>query len=88
MTDTDTEDDEDDAQPERPPMDSFTVTVTKTFEVDLAPHQTAEMRRTAGEDESDEAVAQTFLKREMGNITPEQKLIGIKADAEGPSDDD
>lgn len=89
MTDNNNDDAEIEAQPEQemPEMTSFTVRATRAFEVDFSEEQLNQLRLRTGADTVEEAIEEMFVQRETQHIEPEQKLLGVDVQADGPSDD-
>jgi hypothetical protein len=90
MTDNnDTEEVEAEAQPEQqmPDMTSYEIRATRAFEQDFADQQVEGLMQQTGADSPEEAIEQMLVQQETQHIEPEQKLLGVDVQADGPSDD-
>lgn len=68
-------------------MDSYEITATRRFEIDLSGQQVAGMMQQTGADNPEQAIEQVLLGRERQQVEPEEKLIGVQVQADEPSDD-
>lgn len=74
-------------RPMTPDMQSFKITVTRVFEADFPSQEVTALLEQTGEDDPGEAISQMFLQEEKQNVAPQQKLLGVNVEADGPSDD-
>jgi hypothetical protein len=86
---TDNDDTQTEAQPEQqmPEMTSYQIRATRVFEQDFAEQQVEGLMQQTGADSPEEAIEQILLQQETDHIEPDQKLLGVDVQADGPSDD-
>ena len=76
-----------DQQPTTPEMTSYEIDARRKFEMDFSEQQIQGMMQRTGADSAEEAIEQALLQQETQHVEPEQKLIGVNVEANGPSDD-
>lgn len=73
------------ADDEHGEVETYTITATRTWEVDLTQAQVSGMKREQMSLDDADAIEDTFLQRELDFIEPEEKLLGV--DVFASSDD-
>lgn len=69
------------------PLNSYTVSIQKEYEMDLDTKTAMALVAEADTTNPEEAIASTIATQEMGQIEPTQKLLGIDVQVDGPSND-
>jgi hypothetical protein len=66
---------------------SYEITVTRSFEVDISEEGEERLMAQMGVDDSEKAVELSLMQSEKQNVSPEEKLLMVEVNADGPSDD-
>jgi len=74
-------------EPETPEMTSYEIDARRKFEMDFSEQQIQGMMARTDADTAEEAIEEALLQQETQHVEPEQKLIGLNVQANGPSDD-
>ena len=72
----------------QPEIESYTITVTRAFEVDITDRQLQRIVQQTGADFPEEALEQVNFQRERQNVDPEQKLLGVDVNVESSDSED
>jgi hypothetical protein len=67
--------------------DTFVVTVTRRFEMDMMPSKATALCEQMGADTPEAALAESVAEREASQVDATQKLLGLDVDVDGPSDE-
>jgi hypothetical protein len=66
---------------------SYEITVTRSFEVDISEEGEERLMAQMGVDDPEKAVELSLMQSEKQNVSPEEKLLMVEVNADGPSDD-
>lgn len=68
-------------------MQSYTVTASRKFEMDLSEAQKRGLMKQMSVETPEEALEEMLLTNEIESIEPEQKLLGADVTVDEPSDE-
>lgn len=78
---------EQDEVPTTPEMTSYEISTSRVFEMDFSEKQIQGLMQRTGATDPETAIEEMLLQQETQHIEPEQKLLGVDVQANGPSDD-
>jgi hypothetical protein len=74
-------------EPSQPELETFVVTATRSFEMDLHPRRVEEIEARSGDETVESFIAEMIGEQEADRIEPTQKLLNLDVEVDGPSDD-
>lgn len=73
--------------PIQPETDSFEITTVKSVEVDFTEEEIQNLCEQLDADSAEGAIERLYANRSIDGVEPEEKLLTIQVEANGPSDD-